>query len=170
MTRRPLRLLALDLSARGFGYAVVDARLGLLDSGCCSFVASNDDMFVERLSALIARYNPRTLVVENFAATQAKTTATRRCKLAIQLAELCQLGMVQVSRAIVQRVLGGTTKEIRARMIAGMYPELERLLPRPRAPWQAEAKRMSIFDAMALAVTALGPETLKRCPSSADAP
>jgi hypothetical protein len=150
--------LALDLSARGFGYAVVDARRGLLDFGCSSFVASDDDKFVERVSALIVRHNPRALVVENFAATQAKTTATRRCKLAIQLAQLHQLGMVQVSRTIVQRVLGGTTKATRAKLIASMYPELERLLPRPRALWQAEAKRMSIFDALALALVVLRPK------------
>lgn len=157
MTQRPLRLLALDLSARGFGYAVVDTKLGLLDFGCCSFVASDDEKFVARVSALIARYNPNTLVVENFAATKVKTTATRRCKLAIHLAERRQLGMVQVSRVIVQRVLGSSTKAMRAKVVAGMYPELERLLPRPRAPWQAESKRMSIFDAIALALAVRGP-------------
>lgn len=155
MMRRPPRLLALDLSARGFGFAVVDERLGLIDFGCSSFVASDDARFCQRVAVLLARHGPTALVLESYSPRRTKTTAMRRSMLAFLFVESRQIGMVHVSRNVVRRVLGVATKAAAAEELARRFPELQRLLPRRRAPWQAEHKRMSIFDALAFAVAVL---------------
>jgi hypothetical protein len=49
----------------------------------------------------------------------------------------------------------GKTKRDRAVAIAEAFPELASRLPRVRRPWMSEDERMNIFDAMALALTAM---------------
>ena len=84
MTKRPLRLLAIDLTAKGFGFALVDKKLSLLDWGFSSMRAADDAALLARVSARIDRGNPTALVLENFAPTPERPTATRRSRLADQ--------------------------------------------------------------------------------------
>ena len=77
MQPRPLRLLAIDLTAKGFGFALLDARLGLLDWGFSSLLATDDAVFLERVSTRIERGRPTALVLENFAPIKGRETALR---------------------------------------------------------------------------------------------
>jgi len=156
MTRRPLRLLAIDLTGKGFGYALVDKKLSLLDWGFSSMRAADDDAFLARVSARIDRGSPTALVLENFAPTPDRPTATRRCGLLIRLATEKEIGLCQVSPKVVRHVLGVTTKAAAAQAIIRRFPELRHLAPRERKPWAAEDDRMHVFNAVALAVTILG--------------
>lgn len=164
MKRRSLRLLAIDVTAKGFGFALLDARLGLLDWGFSSLPATDDTLFVARVSARIDRGRPTALVLENFAPIRGREAAIRRQGLAIRLAEERLIGLCQVSQKIVQRILGPGTKAQIARMLAERFPELRHRMPRERTRWSTEDERMHIFDALsfALAVTgaALTPATL----------
>lgn len=155
MKRRPLRLLAIDLTAKGFGFALLDARLGLLDWGFSSCPAADDVVFLARVSARIDRGRPTALVLENFAPIRGREAAVHRQRLAITLAEERQIGLCQVSQKIVQGVLGPGTKTQIAKVVAERFPELRHRMPRDRTRWATEDERMHIFDALALAVTIL---------------
>ncbi|HYM60757.1 MAG TPA: hypothetical protein VEZ11_07680 [Thermoanaerobaculia bacterium] len=157
MQPRPLRLLAIDLTAKGFGFALLDARLGLLDWGFSSLLASDDDLFLERVSARIERGRPTALVLENFAPIKGRETALRRRDLAIALAGERKIGLCQVSQKIVQGILGPGTKAEIARVLVQRFPELQHRMPRERTRWSTEDERMHIFDALALAVVVMRP-------------
>ena len=158
MKRRPLRLLAIDLTAKGFGYALLDAKLGLLDWGFSSLPAHDDAAFLARISNRIDRGRPTALVLENFVPVKGREAAVRRFGLAIRLAEERKIGLCQVSRKIVQRVLGTRTKSTIAGKLAAMFPELESRIPPQRKQWTAQDERIHIFDALALALTIISPE------------
>lgn len=155
MKRKPLRLLAIDLTAKGFGFVLLDAKLGLLDWGFCAMPATDDAKFVVRVTSRIERGRPTALVMENFAPTEARETAVRRCALAIRLAEERRIGLCQVSKKIVQGILGPATRTQIAQQLAKRFPELVSRLPAMRKPWNSEDERMHIFDALSLAVTIL---------------
>lgn len=161
MKRRPLRLLAIDLTAKGFGFALLDARLGLLDWGFSSCPAADDVVFLARVSARIDRGRPTALVLENFAPIRSREAAVRRQGLAIKLAEERKIGLCQVSQKIVQGILGPGTKTQIAKVLAARFPELLQRLPRERTKWSTEDERMHIFDALMLAVVVLRPEKVR---------
>lgn len=158
MQPTPLRLLAIDLTAKGFGFALLDARLGLLDWGFSSFPATDDALFLERVSTRIDRGHPTALVLENFAPIKGREAAVRRRDLAIALATERKIGLCQVSQKIVQGILGPGTKAQIAKTLAGRFPELRHRMPRERTRWSTEDERMHIFDALALAVVVLRPD------------
>ena len=157
MRRRSLRLLAIDLTAKGFGFALLDARLGLLDWGFSSLPATDDHIFVARVSARIDRGRPTALVLENFAPIQGREAAVRRQGLAVKLAQERKIGLCQVSQRIVKGVLGPATKHEIARALARRFPELAPRVPRDRARWASEDERMHIFDALAMAAVVSTP-------------
>jgi len=156
MKRRPLRLLAIDFTAKGFGFVLLDARLGLLDWGFSSCPAADDVVFLARVSARIDRGRPTALVLENFAPIQGRDTARRRQSRAIKLAEERKIGLCQVSRKIVRGILGPQTKSQIATLLVARFPELRTRMPRERTTWSTEDERMHVFDALALAVTVMG--------------
>lgn len=157
MQPRPLRLLAIDLTAKGFGFVLLDARLGLLDWGFSSLLATDDAAFFERVSARIARGRPTALVLENFAPIKGRETALRRRDLAIEIATQRKIGLCQVSQKIVQGILGPGTKAEIAKVLVQRFPELRHRMPRERTRWSTEDERMHIFDALALAVVVMRP-------------
>lgn len=157
MQRRPLRLLAIDLTAKGFGFALLDARLGLLDWGFSSVAATDNTVFWERVSMRIERGRPTALVLENFAPIKGREAAMRRRDLAIALAAQHRIGLCQVSQKIVQGILGPGSKAQIAKVLVDRFPELRHRMPRERTKWSSEDERMHIFDALALAVVVLRP-------------
>lgn len=157
MKRRSLRLLAIDLTAKGFGFALLDKRLGLLDWGFCSLSAKDDVTFIARVSARIDKGRPTALVLENFTPIRGRETAVRRQGLVITLAEERKIGLCQVSQKIAKDILGPGTKTITARNLAERFPELRHRMPRERTRWSTEDERMHIFDALSLAVVVLHP-------------
>ncbi len=155
--RRPLRVLSIDLTAKGFGFALLDAKVGLLDWGFCTIRASQDDLFVARIISRIDRGRPTALALENIAPAKGRENAQRRRDMIIRLAAERQLGTCHVSRAIVQRFLGATTKIEIARCLAAQFPELMSRMPRERRLWMTEDERMHIFDALSYAVVIVAP-------------
>lgn len=157
MKRRTLRLLSIDLTAKGFGFALLDAKLGLLDWGFSSMPATDDQVFMSRVVARIDRGRPTAIVLENFAATKGRENALRRRDLVMGLATDRRMGMCHVPRKIVQRILGVNTKTEIARKLAGRFPELQSRMPPERKRWTTEDERMHIFDALSFAVVVMAP-------------
>ena len=158
MTRRSLRLLSIDLTAKGFGFALLDAKLGLLDWGFSAVPATDDNAFIARVCARIDRGRPTALVLENFAPTKGRENALRRRDLVMRVATDRRMGMCHVSRTIVQRILVASTKTAIARKLAGRFPELQSRVPPERKRWTTEDERMHIFDALSLAVVVVAPQ------------
>jgi hypothetical protein len=158
MKRRILRLLSIDLTAKGFGFALLDAKLGLLDWGFSAMPATDDNVFMTRVVARIDRGRPTAIVLENLAPTKGRENALRRRDLVIGLATDRRIGMCQVSRQIVQRILGVSTKAEIARKLAGKFPELQSRMPPERKRWMNEDERMHIFDALSFASAVMVPK------------
>jgi hypothetical protein len=152
MKRRPLRLFSIDLAARGFGFVLLDAKLGLLDWGFSNVSADDDETFMARIREKVKRNAPTALVLENFAPVKEKATALRRLGLLIELAHEQRIGTCQVSRKVVEGVLGMRTKDEIAKALAFRFPVLQSRVPPERERWMDEDDRMHIFDALSFAV------------------
>ena len=157
MKRRPLRLFSIDLAARGFGFVLLDAKLGLLDWGFSNVSADDDETFMARVREKIERNAPTAVVLENFAPVEEKATALRRLGLLIEFAHEHRIGTCQVSRKVVERVLGLRGKDEIAKALALRFPVLQSRVPPERERWMDEDDRIHIFDALSFAVTIVAP-------------
>jgi len=160
----PERVLAIDPSARGFGFVVLEREpLQLVDWGVASCRRRGLKPCFSRLSSLIAQYKPDALVIED--PSEAKTP--RRVALGtflIQLSEHLEDSGVATRlyrRSEVMRAfssIGARTKADIVLALADRFPELASRVPRPRQIWESEDARLSIFDALALAMLHLSVE------------
>ncbi len=155
---RDIRILAIDPSTRGFGFAVLEGSSRLIDWGVKETKTDKKRRSLKLISDLIEQYEPTVLVLENYAGK-----GSRRCRrvtgLIDEIRELVLKRKVKVksfSRAEVKKAFsesGASNKYEIAIAIAKRFPELAPRLPRFRKPWMSEDYRMSIFDAVALALT-----------------
>ncbi len=154
-----IRILAIDPTTRGFGFAVMEGSDYLIDWGVKEGRDNNKDVHcLNNISALIDRYMPDVIAVEDF-----NGMGSRRChriqiliKNIIELADAKNIKTHRFSRSRIRDVFalhGAGTKFEIAQAIAGDFPELSSRLPPPRKCYMSEDSRMSIFDAMSLAIT-----------------
>ena len=151
------RLLAVDLSSRGFGFAVFDGSNKLADWGTRVRDTSTD--LITKAKRLINSYEPHILAL-----LDPRTPRSRRPERTIEVSDT----LVRLARAeglqpmlipwtAVQSICGGSSKaekEQIAAKIAERFPELAPLVPRKRKPWESEFERMNVLDAVALGRTA----------------
>jgi Holliday junction resolvasome RuvABC endonuclease subunit len=155
---KDIRVLAIDPSTRGFGFVVLEGPSCLIDWGVKETKIDKNTRALKLISELIEQYEPSVLILEDYAGK-----GSRRCRRVAELIEeISKLALrrkVKVrsfSRADVKQAFaesGATTKQEIAIGIAKRFPELSPRLPRFRKPWMSEDYRMSIFDAVALALT-----------------
>jgi len=155
---RELRVLAIDPHPRGFGYAVFEGPLCLVDWGTKDVRRDKERVALERIGELVRRYLPTVIVVEDCAHRKSRRNARVR-QLTQRILAAARESAVEgraVPRAAVYRTLAGTgvgTKYGIATALVRAFPELMVRLPPKRKPWQTEDSRMSIFDAVALGLT-----------------
>ena len=153
------RVLAIDPTSRGFGFAVLE-RSELIDYGIREAKGNKNSTCLKKIADLIELYQPWIIVLENPTAK-----GSRRC-LRVQeligeikvLASAKKVKARSISRLQVKKtfaLFGAVTKYQIAVEIAKRFPELEARLPWVRKPWMSEDERMSIFDAAALSMTLL---------------
>jgi Holliday junction resolvasome RuvABC endonuclease subunit len=156
--KKEIRVLAVDPSTRGFGFAVLEGPNRLIDWGVKETKKDKSARSLKLIEDLIDRYQPNAIVVEDYAGK-----GSRRCRriqgLINDISKLASKRKIKVrsfSRAKVKQVFsesGASNKHEIAVSIANRFPELAPRLPRFRKPWMSEDYRMSIFDAVALGVT-----------------
>lgn len=162
MTRHPStmhRVLAIDPSSRGLGFAVLEDPCRLIDWGVKRLRSSNPR--AARIAAavqLLRWYEPDHLMIEDHRARGARRRPRIRHVLddLAELADRRGLTCVRVAWTTARRTCGGSpsaTREQIAAALATMFPELARCLPPHRKPWMSEDARLSLFDAVVLAVT-----------------
>jgi Holliday junction resolvasome RuvABC endonuclease subunit len=155
---RELRVLSIDPHPRGFGYAVFEGPLCLVDWGTKDVRRDKERVALERIGELVRRYLPTVIVVEDCAHGKSRRNARVR-QLTQRILVAARESAVEgraVPRAAVYRAFAGTgagTKYGIATALVRAFPELMVRLPPKRKPWQTEDSRMSIFDAVALGLT-----------------
>lgn len=157
--RRPskcLRILAIDPSPKGFGFAVLENGPQLVDWGVAVLSSKADLEFLARLEALVDRTRPALLVLEDPTGTRLGPRHVRLIRRATEYARTRRLLVEAVSRATLRDSFGTACKNKHdiAVAISGLFPELASRLPAKRKLWASEDERMNIFDAVSFALTA----------------
>ena len=153
---KDIRVLAIDPSTRGFGFAILEGPERLIDWAVKETKVNKNAKSLKLIDDLIDRYQPNVIVVEDY-----EGKGSRRCyrvgALINDISKLAAKRKIMVrsfSRAKVKQAFfesGAVNKHEIASAIAKGFPELAPRLPRVRKPWMSEDYRMSIFDAVALA-------------------
>jgi Holliday junction resolvasome RuvABC endonuclease subunit len=153
-----LRVLALDPSTKGIGFAVMEGTEHLIDWGVKIVGREKNRECLRQAAELIRRYTPDVLVIEDHEHKSSRRSLRVRMllKAILVLASKEEVKAQSVSRSALRKALSqgsALTKRQIAIEIAKRFPELAPRLPRLRKPWMGEDERMSIFDAVALAET-----------------
>jgi Holliday junction resolvasome RuvABC endonuclease subunit len=150
------RILAIAPSTRGFGFAVLEGEVSLVDWGVKTVKGDKNVQSLAKVKELIAHYQPGVLVLEDASAKGSRRSPRIR-KLSRQIIKMAVTRKVSVklfSRDQVMKTFitdGQGTKHALAEIIAKRFPEeLGSRLPPKRKPWMSEDSRMNIFDAVAL--------------------
>jgi Holliday junction resolvasome RuvABC endonuclease subunit len=155
---KDIRVLAIDPSTRGFGFAVLEGPTRLIDWGVKETKTNKKKRSLKLIAELIDRYQPSVVVVEDYAGK-----GSRRCRRIqgligdiSKLAEKRKIRVRSFSQAKVKQAFsesGASNKHETAVAVANRFPELAPRLPRFRKPWMSEDYRMSIFDAVGFGLT-----------------
>lgn len=159
MPSTPNRILALDPSTRGFGYVIFEEPFHLAECGFARVHGEKRAGAIVWFEKLLAQFAPQELVLEDVEAAGSRRSRRVR-ELLKTLAELGGargLRVSHVARATVLKRFSSAgavvTKQAIAEDLVRHFPELRFRLPKPRKLWQTEPERLSLFDALALAVT-----------------
>ena len=155
---KPVRILAIAPTSRGFGYAVMEGPGRLIGFGNKSILQNKNARTLVWAERFIRRYEPSMLALPDVNAADARR-ARRIKQLHRQLVALAKAQRLKVKLITITKVraqlLGGKrgNKQALAEALAGLYPiELAPRLPPKRKVWMSEDPRMDIFDAAGLAV------------------
>jgi hypothetical protein len=159
MTRRTTNaelVLAVFPSTRGFGYAVLEGPRSLVDWGVKSARCPQKNLAsLQKIRELTAFYRPDLVVLEEYEGPGSRRAKRIRTLINLMAAHAVEkgIGTTYLSRAAVRDCFGLETKRQIAEAIAREFPELEPRMPPVRRIWMSEDRRMSIFDAVSLAIT-----------------
>ena len=151
------RVLAIDPTTKGFGFAVLEGPEVLVDWGMKQVrgdLSRRNRRCLEEILKMITRFQPDVLVVERTGvkSCRRRRRARRLMVSLLALARSHRLRTRRVSRRSVQRCFsetGSATKRQIAVALSERFPELGPHLPPERKPWMPEDERMGIFDAAA---------------------
>jgi Holliday junction resolvasome RuvABC endonuclease subunit len=151
------RVLAIDPTSRGFGYAFLEGQNYLVDWGTKQIAAAENVRCIFQIIEIIRRYKPDVIALED-----PRGKGSRRCHRICRLIDSIRVLAAKhhimtrrFSRDQVKEVFSkhnARTKHQIAIAVSRQLPELQPQLPRFRKPWMSEDERMSIFDAVSLAL------------------
>ena len=155
-----LRVLAIDPSTHGFGYALFEGPNRVVDWGTADIRSDKHAAALKKTEELIRRYEPAVLVVEDCSHKSSRRNPRVRLltEQMLALARRCGVKGYPLPLVVVYQQFskqGAKTKYDVALALAREFPALMLRLPPKRKPWQSEDSRMSIFDAAALGYTYL---------------
>jgi Holliday junction resolvasome RuvABC endonuclease subunit len=154
----PPRVLAIDPTSRGFGFAVLEGAGSLVDWGVRTVAGNHHTVAVSKLRELIGLYRPDVLVVEDCIAPCSRRRRRVRTLLdqVTEMANGASLHMHSVSVREVHELFAPNVranKHTIASAVAEHFPALASRLPPKRKIYMSEAERMAIFDATAFGLT-----------------
>lgn len=155
----PELVLAVYPSTKGFGYAVFEGAIMLVDWGVKGARGKGKNaVSLGKFRELLDFYRPDVLAIDDCKGERWRRARRIKALSDQMAAEAGQSGIASASisradvRAFFSRSSARTKRQI-ALAIARQFPELEPRLPPVRRIWMSEDARMNIFDAVALALT-----------------
>jgi hypothetical protein len=154
--RTNARVLAVDLRASRFAYAIYDGPNRLLDWGgrACP-LANGANLAGERVAELLKLFHPAVVVLKKDrrggarnASVLRRTASEIRREAAMRSVPVFAFSPEEVKEAF--GIFRVNTKDDVAAVLTGIFPELLWELPRKRKKWDNEHPRMAVFDAIAV--------------------
>lgn len=152
------RVLAIDPTHRGFGFAILEDTGRFVDWGVKDMSGRKPDAWLRAVHDLVEWYLPDAIAVEDCKARESRRGRHARAFIAklLALAKELKLWGCRVRPRDVRLSCAGSkdaTKEQVATALTGRFPELMPRLPPKRKLSMSEDYRMAIFDALGMAVT-----------------
>jgi Holliday junction resolvasome RuvABC endonuclease subunit len=154
----PFRIVAISLSSRGFGYAVMERNRALVDYGKKVVSEDKNAWSLAHIAKLIAVNRPDVLALQSMNAkgTRRALRIKELHRSVVMLVKKYKIRVVELTGTELRNALLGNpnaTKHEMAEVLAKQFPdELASRLPPKRKAWASEDSRMDVFDAVALAV------------------
>lgn len=155
--RKRTLTLAVAPTTRGFGWAVFDGPLSLLDWGSVFARSEKNLRSVRKFERLLDDLQPEAVVMEE---PSSRLTRSKRVhELQQLLTSSARLKLIAVETYRAEQVkscfaaYGAQHHHEIAEAISRQFPELVHKLPRKRAAWMTTDQRMGLFLAVALALT-----------------
>lgn len=153
MRRGITRLIGIEATSKGFCFAVLEDTERLIDWGGREVKPSTGE-FIDKFGALIDRYRPDIVVIEDPAGSRKSRHVKEWLVWAEEYAHQRRVLPIAVFRddfhVFTSRY--GSRKHHLAVALARFFPELETRVPPPRQPWESEKWRTSIFVALGRAL------------------
>jgi hypothetical protein len=146
-------IVGIDPTSRGFAFAVLEAPAYLVDWGSKTAPAKSRDLR-RKVDALLSRYEPDMLVLEDLAAegVRRRVRAREEIQAMERLAFTRGVRVERVSRlGVLDTFAPGKTKYEVAARLGEIFPVLTKQLPRRRKAWTPEEARLNVFDALGIA-------------------
>ena len=156
-TSKQVRILAVALTARGFGYCVMEDQV-MLECGRKGAKGNKNAQAVSKIEKLMNQFLPDVLVLQDVDAAKYRRAPRIKAlhRQVVWMAEKHKCKATLFSGTQLRITLLGDakgTKHGMAEMIARKFPhELGKRLPPIRRAWDNEDGRMDIFDAVGLAL------------------
>ena len=150
--------LSIAPTTRGFGFAVIDGEGTLVNWGGKVVKGDKNKGALRKTEELISHYDPEVIVLQDASAKHSRRSIRVRelTKQIVTIATARKLKVKLYSDVKIRRAYfagGKGTKHGIAEILAERFPEeLGAHVPPKRRPWMSEDYRMSIFDAVALAL------------------
>jgi len=150
------RVIALDVRSRNFGFVVFEGPNEILDWGIRSFRSGANAVKApagEKFGALLDEFTPSAVVIRERGIRSAKKP--KLISIIERQARSQRIPVRFITPRDVNRAFVGfeSNKYEVASVLAKQFPTLASRLPPKRKCWQSEDYRMSIFDAVGLALT-----------------
>lgn len=151
------RVLAIQPTTRGFGFAVFEGPQEPIDWGVKEVRKNKNAVCLRKITELVELYEPRVLITEDYAG-EGSRRAKRIERLVRDIACLGDKKRILVasySRAEIRKTFqpfGAKTKYDIAKLIAKWLPGFRFRLPPVRKIWKSEDYRMAMFDAASFAL------------------
>jgi Holliday junction resolvasome RuvABC endonuclease subunit len=154
---KQIRILAIALTARGFGYCVMENH-AMLECGHKEVNGDKNLNSVSKIEKLMKQFLPDALVLQDVDAANSRRAprikALHQQVIGLATKQKCKVTLFTKGELRIA-LLGAAkgTKHEMAELLAQKYPvELAGKLPPKRRAWENEDGRMDIFDAVALGV------------------
>jgi hypothetical protein len=150
-----LRVLAINPSRDGFGFAVLEGPEQLIDWGVKRAKQAKNPNCLLKIESLIEHYQPEVIALSDCKDSRRSLRVQKLIREIMQLSSRKKITCRSFSRSSIGQAFsqsGVLTKYQVATTIAEQLPELVPYMPHVRKPWMSEDSRMSIFDAVALAL------------------
>jgi len=149
-------ILAVDPTAKGMGYVVMEGPDDIIDWGTTHTIIGKNSFVRRKVQRLIEYCSPDVLVIEDAAQGRRCSRVLKLLEALEKLARTLGLRVVKIARGTLHETFanfGATNKHEISCRLTEYYPQLTRLLPDKRKIWEAEDARYGVFDAAALGFT-----------------